>query len=536
MSGNHLKREIGLIGLTFIGVGGVLGSGWLFAPLLAAKETGGSAILAWLIGAIFMMLLALTFAEISSMLPVAGGIATVPLLSHGRAYSMLVGWSAWTSYCIAAPIEVELMLSYLDYSIPWIFTGRGTGHLTFWGWLTAVGLLGVMVVLNAFGVALFTRINNTITWFKIAIPLIVSGVLIATQFTTENFTAHGGFMPNGIDGVLTAVSTGGVIFSYLGFRHIIDLAGEAKRPQFTIPAALVLTLIICFIVYFVVQVAFIGALTPAELSAGWAKLHFSSDFGPLGAIAAGVGIMWLVSLLNISAVISPFGGAFIQMGGNARLVLAMSYNGFFPRLFQRLSLRGVPMRAHFLNFAMAGLIFSTLSLSEMAAIVSALLILSFAAGPVALVTMRRLASELPRSFKLPWGNVLAPIAFFITTLTIYWSGWNTMWHLLIALAIGVPLIAYRLSTFPKHERDLRPIFWLLPYLAGLALLSRFGQFGGGTGDLPKGLDLLAAAILSALAFWRAMATSLGKDRFAEVLVEVQTEIRDEEGDGEGKPA
>src|SRR5262245_48570307 len=119
----HLKREIGLIGLTFVAVSGIIGSGWLFAPLSALQVAGPAALVAWLIGAIAMLLLALTFAEISAMLPVPGGIARVPHFSHGNVVSMVMGWSAWIGYSTTAPIEVEAMLKYLAPHAGWLYAG-----------------------------------------------------------------------------------------------------------------------------------------------------------------------------------------------------------------------------------------------------------------------------------------------------------------------------------------------------------------------------------------------------------------------------
>ncbi len=75
-----MRRDIGFIGLTFVAVSAMVGSGWLFAPLLASQAAGPASIVAWAIGGIAMLLLALTYAEISAMLPVAGGIARVPAI------------------------------------------------------------------------------------------------------------------------------------------------------------------------------------------------------------------------------------------------------------------------------------------------------------------------------------------------------------------------------------------------------------------------------------------------------------------------
>lgn len=88
-----LKRDIGLLGLTFISVGGIIGSGWLFGPLLAVQHAGPAATISWIIGAVAMFILAITFAEISAMLPIPGGIARVPQFSHGNIVSMAMGWT-----------------------------------------------------------------------------------------------------------------------------------------------------------------------------------------------------------------------------------------------------------------------------------------------------------------------------------------------------------------------------------------------------------------------------------------------------------
>ena len=94
---SRMPREMGLVGLTFIAVSGVIGSGWLFVPLLAAQHAGPASLVAWVLGGFAMLLLALTFAEISAMLPVPGGIARVPQFSHGNVASMAGGFRDWVA-------------------------------------------------------------------------------------------------------------------------------------------------------------------------------------------------------------------------------------------------------------------------------------------------------------------------------------------------------------------------------------------------------------------------------------------------------
>ena len=89
-----MQRSIGLIGLTFVAISGMIGSGWLFGPLFAAQLAGPAAIVSWVLAGFGMLLIALTYAEISAMFPVAGGLARLPHFSHGNVVSMSIGWAA----------------------------------------------------------------------------------------------------------------------------------------------------------------------------------------------------------------------------------------------------------------------------------------------------------------------------------------------------------------------------------------------------------------------------------------------------------
>ena len=138
-----LQRSIGLTGLTFVAVSGIIGSGWLFAPLLTAQVAGPGALLSWMIGGFAMLLLTLCFAEIVALLPVAGGIARIPHFTHGDVTSMMLGWTAWIGYNTAAPIETMAMLHYLGHYFPWIFEHAGVSQ----DFSVAGNAVGVLVLL-----------------------------------------------------------------------------------------------------------------------------------------------------------------------------------------------------------------------------------------------------------------------------------------------------------------------------------------------------------------------------------------------------
>ncbi|MEM8702281.1 MAG: APC family permease [Pseudomonadota bacterium] len=512
-----MHRSIGLLGLTFVAISGILGSGWLFAPLLAAQAAGPSAILAWLIGGVAMLLLAATFAEISAILPVPGGIGRVPHFSHGSVVSMAMGWTAWVGYNTAATIEVEAVLRYSASNAPWLYAPDG--QLTPAGLGVACVLLMVFTVLNAFGVKFFARINTALTWIKIIVPSLLAAVIIATEFRFENFSNYGGFAPEGLKGVLSAISSGGVIFALLGFRHVIEMAGEARNPKVNVPLALVLSLVICLFILGALQIAFLGALSGKDLENGWSALHFSGELGPMAALATAVGALWIVSLLDTSARISSFASGLVSVGSNARLGLAMAQNGLFPKFMESLSERGVPLFALLVNFVVSAVFFFLLPFREVIALNTSSIVLSFVVGPIAVMAFRRLLPDIPRAFQLPAAPFTGCLAFIIASLIIYWSGWDTLSHLGICLALGFVLLLVRNAQGGFDSLDWREASWLVPYLAGLLLLSYLGSFGNGAEVIPLGPDMLAVGLLATIVYLFAVRLSLDKTKFKRYLAE-----------------
>jgi len=527
-----MQRSIGLLGLTFVAISGILGSGWLFAPLLAAQAAGPSAMLAWVIGGFAMLLLAATFAEITTILPVAGGIGRVPHFSHGSVVSMTMGWTAWVGYNTTATIEVEAVLRYSKGLAPWLYGSDGL--LSPAGLGVACLLLLAFTVLNAFGVKFFARINTALTWVKILVPTLLAAVILTSEFRYANFSDYGGFAPEGLKGILSAISTGGVIFALIGFRHVIDMAGEARNPKVNVPLALVLSLMICLIIYGGLQLAFLGALDHSQLQGGWPALHFPGELGPMAALATAVGALWIVSILDTSARISSFASGLVSVGSNARLGLAMAQNGLFPKFMKTLSARGVPLFTLVVNFAVAALFFVLLPFKEVLALNTSSIVLSFIVGPIAVLAFRRLLPDTPRAFVLPAAPFTGCLAFIVASLIIYWSGWDTMLHLGICLAAGFALMLLRSTLGGFDSLDWREAAWLLPYLVGLVTLSYLGSFGGGSGVIPVGPDIAAVGLLAASVYLLAVRLSLHKDKFDLYMSEEKADEEEEYGaDGDG---
>ena len=207
-----LRRDIGLIGLLWASVGSIIGSGWLYGAKNAVVAAGPAAIISWSIGAVAIVLLALVHAELGGLFPVAGGTARYPHYAFGGLAGMSFGWFSWLQAATVAPIEVEAMIGYAGH---WHFAQGFLNKdetLTTSGFIVAVILMAVFVAVNFLGVRLLAHTNSAATWWKVLVPLGTIFVLAVTHFHGSNFTSHG-FAPFGVKGVLSAISTSGIIFA-----------------------------------------------------------------------------------------------------------------------------------------------------------------------------------------------------------------------------------------------------------------------------------------------------------------------------------
>ncbi len=147
-----LNRRFSPFTLLIVSINGMVGSAWLFAPLYAAQIAGSGAIIAWLIGGIATALIALTFAEVSVLVPVAGGSARIPQLSHGIFTSFTLSWIAWLSALTMAPIEVQAVLQYAStYFTSLTHIVNGAHVLTHMGLIWATILMLTFCIINIRG-------------------------------------------------------------------------------------------------------------------------------------------------------------------------------------------------------------------------------------------------------------------------------------------------------------------------------------------------------------------------------------------------
>ncbi|MGW7005984.1 APC family permease [Streptomyces sp. NPDC054933] len=513
-----LRRDVGMIGLLWASVGSIIGSGWLYGAQKAVVVAGPAAVISWTIGAIAIVLLALVHAELGGLFPVAGGTARYPHYAFGGLAGMSFGWFSWLQAATVAPIEVEAMIGYAGH---WSWAQGFLNKdqtLTVSGFIVAVILMAVFVAVNFLGVRLLAHTNSAATWWKVAVPLLAIFVLAVTHFHGGNFTSHG-FAPFGAKGVLGAISTSGIIFALLGFEQAIQISGESKNPKRDIPRATIGSVFIGAAIYLALQVVYIGALPGASFAKGWANLNYAGISGPFAGLATVIGLGWLAWVLYIDAIISPGGTGLIYATSTSRISYGLSKNGYAPQLFERTNARSVPWFGLIMAFVTGVICFLPFpSWQQLVSFISSASVLMYAGAPLAFGALRSRLPERERPYRLPGGNIISPLSFVIASLIIYWSGWDTLWRLGVAIILGYVLLgSYALYANRKGLPN-APLLnwksaqWLPVYLIGIGVISWQGGFGNGTGTIPLWWDIAIIAAFSLVIYYWARATALsGED-------------------------
>ncbi|MBB2205527.1 APC family permease [Gluconacetobacter takamatsuzukensis] len=496
------RQSLGLLDLTLIGFGSIFGSGWLFAAAHVATMAGPASILSWVVGGAAVLLLGLVYCELGAALPHAGGVVRYPDYSHGAACGFLMGLTTVIAFSSLIAIEI---VAARQYAGAWVagLTRDAAGDPTLAGWLAQAAVLYGLYRVNRSGIATFALVNNIVTLFKFCVPGLVA-ILLLAHLDPGNFTSHG-FSTHGLAGVEGAISTGGIIFAYLGLTPIIAVASEVRKPQRTIPIALIASVLLSTLVYVLLQTAFIGAIPATLLADGWdaADRHFGLPFHD---IALALGLAWLGALVVGDAILSPTGTGNIYMSSNPRVLYAWARGGTFFRRFARIdAASGVPVPALRLTFALS--LFWTLpfpSWQALIGVVSSALMMSYALAPVTAAALRVNAPHMPRPFRVRGFGLLAPAAFVIATLIVYWTGWATLsWLLALQLVLVVAFLVVQARARGRAAAvpALRGAGWLLAWLAALLALSGAGARGGMGWIAWPADDLAVAALALAIYGW-----------------------------------
>jgi amino acid transporter len=533
-----MKRELGLIGAAWVSETSIIGSGWLFAPLGAAMLVGGAAVIDWIIAGVVVIVLALCHAELGAMYPVSGGTARFPHFAFGTTAGIGFGFFAYLQAVTIAPVECFAVMNYTSHWWHSIYNSD-TGNVTGIGFVLTIVLMAVFVAVNFLAMRLFARVNTTITWWKIAIPLITI-VILLFKFHGGNFSPAGeGFMPGGVHGLFAALPSAGIIFAYSGFEQADQLAGEIKNPGRNLPLAIIIAVAIGTLIYTLLQVVLIGAMPADLLSHGWLKFGDADiTAGPFAGLAGVVGLSALAFVLRLDAIVSPAGTGLIYTTGTSRISYGLSKNRYIPPIFSRVDKNGIPW-VGLIGAFLIGLLFLLPfpSWHSLVGLITGASVLMYAGAPLSLGAFRLQVPEASRPYRLPVANILSPVAFIVANLLIYWSGFEVIWKLGIVLVIGYVIIGLTMA-FDKDRPPLGNLvnaIWLPVWLIGLGIISWLGQYSGGaelapvnTGTIPFWWDIVVVAVFSVAIYFWAMYSRLPRAEMM-ALVERQAAERDDLG-------
>jgi len=531
-----LKRELGLIGATWASETSIIGSGWLFGALYAAQAVGGAAVLAWIIAGIIVIILALCHAELGAMYPVSGGTARFPHFAFGSVAGIGFGFFSYVQAVTIAPIECFAFMQYASYYFPGLYNST-TKNVTGAGFVLTIVLMAVFVAVNFLAMRIFARVNNTLTWWKVAVPVLAIIVLL-TQFHGGNFSPAGeGFMPGGIKALFGALPAAGIIFAYSGFEQCDQLAGEIKDPGRNLPRAIILSILIGTVIYVMLQVAFIGAINPTLLVHGGltglvcpATGHCSAavtgiNAGPFAAVAALGGLAWLAHILRIDAFVSPSGTGLIYTTGTSRISYGLARNRYYPQIFGKVDARGIPWVGLIFAFII-GLFFLLPfpSWHSLVGLITGASVLMYAGAPLSLGAFRGQVPDANRPYRMPIAGVLAPLAFAVAGLLIYWSGFEVVWKLGVVLVLGYVIMGIFMAFDPQRPPlDWKSAVWLPAWLIGMGIISWQGQYSGApssdkhplpptnTFNIPFWWDILVVIGFSVIIYLWAMRTKLPRE-------------------------
>jgi len=463
--GQKLKRALGVLDLTALGIAAVIGAG-IFSTIGSAAYNGGPAVaLLFVFTAIACAFAALCYAEFASMIPVAGSAYTYAYASFGELIAWIIGWDLLMEYAIG---NIAVAISWSDYftgllagyhvNIPQYLAmdflsasrgfdaegakigalleagntldqiramdGMGAAVNAYQAWTTAPTVGGLRLICDLpalvivfiitalvyIGIKESKTASNVMVAIKLAVILLVI-VLGAFYVQPANWSP---FAPNGATGVLKGVSA--VFFAYIGFDAISTTAEECRNPQSDLPRGMIYSLIICTLLYVLISLALTGMVSYKNLNVGDPLAYV---FGPEGA-----NIPWLSGIIAISAVIAMATVLLVFQLGQPRIWMSMSRDGLLPPIFSAIHPR---FKTPWFSTIITGLVVAIpslfMNLTEVTDLSSIGTLFAFILVCGGVLILQNSNQHVERRFKTPYINskYIAPALFVLIWAALYYK-------------------------------------------------------------------------------------------------------------------
>jgi APA family basic amino acid/polyamine antiporter len=397
---SQLRRAVGTLDLTALGIGAVIGTGIFVIIGEAIGDSGPAIVLSFLLAGITCMFSALSYSELAAAIPVSGSAYTYTYATMGELVAFIIGWDLILEYGVSiAAIAVgwggylnDLLSSLFSVELPKAIAnppGVMGGEFN----APAVFLIAAVTALLVIGIRESTRANTVMVIIKLSILafFIVVGI---TGFESANFHP---FAPNGFTGVVDAASL--IFFAYIGFDAISTASEEVKDPGRSMPRAIISALAICTVIYILVAIVTSGLLPYDQLK---------GDTSPLStALEKGTGITWGANLLSFGALVAITSVTLTILYGQTRIFYSMCRDGLLPGFFARIWERTkTPAAITILTGSLSALIAAFVPLEEIAKLVNIGTLFAFLLVNVGVIVLRRTKPDLERPYRVPFVPVV----------------------------------------------------------------------------------------------------------------------------------
>src|SRR3954464_8603038 len=390
-----LKRAVGLLDLTALGIGAIIGTGIFVIIGEAIGDSGPAIILSFLLAGVTCAFSALAFAELASTIPVAGSAYTHPYATLGELVAWIIGWDLILEYAVSvAAVAVgwgqyfnDLADSLFGFTLPDSLAAPPGDGGSFN--LPAVFIVLAITAVLCIGIRESARFNTIMVFIKLAVLafFIVVGV---TVFDSGNLKP---FAPEGVDGVVTAASV--IFFAYIGFDAVSASGGGEKTPGRDLPMAIIGSLAIATTLYIVVSVVAVGALPFNELKGAEAPLTT--------VIKDGVGLDWAGNIISFGALVAITSVVLTILYGQTRIMFAMCRDGLMPRSFAKVNDKTrTPIRITATFGALIAVVAAFVPLKEIVKLVNIGTLFAFIVVNIGVIILRRTKPDLERGYRVPF--------------------------------------------------------------------------------------------------------------------------------------
>jgi APA family basic amino acid/polyamine antiporter len=461
--GGRLRRILGPVQLTALGVGAIIGTGIFVLSGQAAHDKAGPALmLSFVVAGLACVFAALCYAEFASMVPVAGSAYTYAYATLGELFAWIIGWDLILEYTVASAAVAHGWSKYFQNLIgiahvelpaalktaPFDYVPE-TGHFVMTGSvidITAVAIVATVTTVLVRGIRESASFNTAMVIVKMAVVLFVL-VVGAFYVDPKNWVP---FAPYGFAGVslfgsplLGGTDAGGqpvgmlagaaiIFFAYIGFDSISTHAEEAKRPQRDVPIGLIASLLLCTVLY-IAMAAVLTGMVPYD------QIDIEA---PVAQAFRQVGLPWAQFLVAIGALTGITSVLLVMMLSQPRIWLAMARDGmvspgFFGAVHERFR---TPWKSTILTGVVVAAAGGLLPLRALAELTNIGTLFAFFVVCAAVLVMRRLHPEEKRPFRTPWVPFV-PLAGMAVCLLLMLSLPVDNWYRLFGW-LGIGLVVY----------------------------------------------------------------------------------------------